>query len=29
MKLPSRIVDISVTLDNETVLDPPSMRPRN
>jgi kynurenine formamidase len=28
MKLPSRIVDISVTLDNETVLDPPSMRPR-
>lgn len=28
MKLPSRIVDISVTLDNETVLDPPNMRPR-
>jgi len=28
MKMPSRIVDISVTLDNETVLDPPNMRPR-
>jgi kynurenine formamidase len=28
MKLPSRIVDISVVLDNETVLDPPFMRPR-
>ena len=28
MKLPSRIVDLSVPLDNETVLDPPMMRPR-
>ena len=28
MKLPSRIVDISATLDNETVLDPPFMRPK-
>ncbi len=28
MKLPSRMVDISVTLDNETVLDPPFMRPK-
>jgi hypothetical protein len=27
MKLPSRIVDISVVLDNENVLDPPFMRP--
>lgn len=27
MKLPSRIVDISQTLDNETVIDPPFMRP--
>ena len=28
MKLPSRMIDISVTLDNETVLDPPFMRPK-
>lgn len=28
MKLPSRIVDISVALDNESVLDPPFMRPK-
>jgi kynurenine formamidase len=28
MKLPSRIVDISATLDNDTVLDPPFMRPK-
>ena len=28
MKLPSRMVDISVTLDNDTVLDPPFMRPK-
>ena len=28
MKLPSRIVDISVALDNDTVLDPPFMRPK-
>ncbi len=28
MKLPSRMVDISVALDNETVLDPPFMRPK-
>lgn len=28
MKLPSRVVDISVALDNETVLDPPFMRPK-
>ncbi len=28
MKLPSGIVDISATLDNDTVLDPPFMRPK-
>ena len=28
MKLPSRMIDISVALDNETVLDPPFMRPK-
>ena len=28
MKLPSRIVDISVALDNDTVLDPHFMRPK-
>jgi hypothetical protein len=28
MKLPSRMLDLSVPLDNETVLDPPNMRPR-
>ncbi len=28
VKLPSRIVDISSPLDNETVFDPPFMRPR-
>ncbi len=28
MKLPSRIVDISIALDNESVLDPPFMRPK-
>lgn len=28
MKLPSRMVDISVALDNATVLDPPFMRPK-
>jgi kynurenine formamidase len=28
MKLPSRMLDISVALDNETVLDPPFMRPK-
>jgi len=28
MKLPSRFVDISVALDNESVLDPPFMRPK-
>jgi len=28
MKLPSRMVDISVALDNDTVLDPPFMRPK-
>ena len=28
MRLPSRILDLSVPLDNETVLDPPIMRPR-
>jgi kynurenine formamidase len=28
MKLPSRIVDISAPLDNDTVLDPPFMRPK-
>ena len=28
MKLPSRMLDLSVPLDNETVLDPPMMRPR-
>ena len=28
MKLPSRILDLSVPLDNETVLDPPNMRPK-
>jgi kynurenine formamidase len=28
VKLPSRIVDISSALDNETVLDHPFMRPR-
>ena len=27
MKLPSRIVDISQPLDNDTVVDPPFMRP--
>lgn len=28
MKLPSRILDLSAPLDNETVLDPPFMRPK-
>ena len=28
MKLPSRMLDLSVPLDNETVLDPPNMRPK-
>jgi kynurenine formamidase len=28
MKLPSRIVDLSSPLENETVFDPPFMRPR-
>jgi kynurenine formamidase len=28
MKLPSRMLDISVALDNETVLDPHFMRPK-
>ena len=28
MKLPSKIVDISMPLDNETVVDPPMMRPQ-
>ena len=28
MKLPSRMIDISVALDNDTVLDPPFMRPK-
>ena len=28
MKPPTRIVDISATLDNDTVLDPPFMRPK-
>ena len=28
MKMPSRIIDISAALDNETVLDPPFMRPK-
>ncbi len=28
MKMPSRVIDISVALDNETVLDPPFMRPK-
>ena len=28
MKLPSRMLDISVALDNDTVLDPPFMRPK-
>ena len=28
MKLPSRIVDISSPLENETVYDPPFMRPK-
>jgi len=28
MKLPSRMLDLSVPLDNETVLDPPMMRPK-
>jgi hypothetical protein len=28
MKLPSRMLDLSVPLDNETVLDPPVMRPK-
>ena len=28
MKLPSRMLDMSVPLDNETVLDPPFMRPK-
>ncbi len=28
MKLPSRMLDISVALDNDTILDPPFMRPR-
>ncbi len=28
MKLPSRILDLSLPLDNETVLDPPFMRPK-
>src|SRR5947209_18913330 len=28
MKLPSRIVDLSSPLENETVFDPPFMRPK-
>ncbi len=28
MKLPSRMLDLSVALDNDTVLDPPNMRPK-
>ena len=28
MKLPSRIVDLSSPLENETVYDPPFMRPK-
>ena len=28
MQLPRRMLDLSVPLDNETVLDPPIMRPR-
>lgn len=28
MQLPSRMIDITVALDNETVLDPPFMRPK-
>ena len=28
MKLPSRMLDLSVPLDNETILDPPFMRPK-
>jgi hypothetical protein len=28
MKLPSRILDLSSPLDNDTVFDPPFMRPR-
>jgi kynurenine formamidase len=28
MKLPSRMIDITVALDNDTVLDPPFMRPK-
>jgi kynurenine formamidase len=28
MKLPSRILDLSSPLDNETVFDPPFMRPK-
>jgi kynurenine formamidase len=28
MKLPSRIIDISMTMDNETVVDPEVMRPK-
>lgn len=28
IKLPSRILDLSVPLDNETVFDPPLMRPK-
>ena len=28
MKLPSRMLDLSVPLDNDTVLDPPIMRPK-
>ena len=28
MKLPSKIIDISMPLDNETVVDPPIMRPQ-
>jgi hypothetical protein len=28
MKLPSRMLDLSVPLDNETSLDPPIMRPK-
>jgi kynurenine formamidase len=27
MKLPTRIIDLSVSLDNETVFDPPNLRP--
>ena len=28
MKLPGRMLDLSVALDNDTVLDPPNMRPK-